>query len=621
MLRENKDKFDLVISDVDMPDMDGFKLLELVGLEMDLPVIMLSAYGDTKLVMKGITHGACDYLLKPVRIEELKNIWQHVVRRKTESKDRNNSNHQDRSRSGNGEAASRISDQHGKLNKKRKDQNEDEDEERDDGHDNEDPSTQKKPRVVWSVELHRKFVAAVNQLGIDKAVPKKILDLMNVDKLTRENVASHLQKYRLYLKRISCVTNQQANIAAALSSTDSLYLHMGSLTGLGNFHNIPGSGHLHNASLRSFPPSGMLGRLNTPAGLGIRGLPSQGMIQLGQAQNSGHNTNDQGKFQSITIAGSSGILQGMPTSLELDQFQSNKGVALNGELPTNFDNTMGLRVSSGFPDTRTIVTNMNNPLLGVGNNPLMIEGQSQEGQIGKVYKNQGTMLGESGISPLPDYARYSDSWSGTVPSSGIQRNSLPLSEDIKQSALLPVRDGIARMAFQMGTTQSDVTSLSSVSIPLQESKADSETQVAPINGNLGQVISSIPQEWDGRKQDTVYHSNVLSSSVNSNIHYNSGMVPLSQNLEPNNTIFRRNVDFDSNGQSNFLDSLSIRHADIVNPTMQTSYLVGQPKLQGSYLSGSAGSLDDLVSSIVKQEQDVARIPEGEFGSSAYSLRT
>lgn len=34
--------------------------------------------------MEGITHGAVDYLLKPVRIEELRNIWQHVLRRNQE---------------------------------------------------------------------------------------------------------------------------------------------------------------------------------------------------------------------------------------------------------------------------------------------------------------------------------------------------------------------------------------------------------------------------------------------------------------------------------------------------------------------------------------------------------
>lgn len=39
------------------------------------------------------------------------------------------------------------------------------------------------------------------QLGVKNAVPKTILQLMNVEGLTRENVASHLQKYRILLKR------------------------------------------------------------------------------------------------------------------------------------------------------------------------------------------------------------------------------------------------------------------------------------------------------------------------------------------------------------------------------------------------------------------------------------
>ncbi len=45
-------------------------------------MIVISADGDTAVVYRGITHGAVDFLIKPVRIEELKNIWQHVVRRK-----------------------------------------------------------------------------------------------------------------------------------------------------------------------------------------------------------------------------------------------------------------------------------------------------------------------------------------------------------------------------------------------------------------------------------------------------------------------------------------------------------------------------------------------------------
>ncbi|KAG2621952.1 hypothetical protein PVAP13_3NG295100 [Panicum virgatum] len=60
----------------------------------------------------------------------------------------------------------------------------------------------KRPRLVWTPQLHKRFVDAVAHLGIKNAMPKTIMQLMSVDGLTRENVASHLQKYRLYHKRM-----------------------------------------------------------------------------------------------------------------------------------------------------------------------------------------------------------------------------------------------------------------------------------------------------------------------------------------------------------------------------------------------------------------------------------
>ncbi|EPS68084.1 golden 2-like protein 2 [Genlisea aurea] len=59
----------------------------------------------------------------------------------------------------------------------------------------------KKLKVDWTPELHRRFVQAVEQLGLEKAVPSRILELMGIDCLTRHNIASHLQKYRSQRRR------------------------------------------------------------------------------------------------------------------------------------------------------------------------------------------------------------------------------------------------------------------------------------------------------------------------------------------------------------------------------------------------------------------------------------
>ncbi|KAJ6828355.1 two-component response regulator-like APRR2 isoform X1 [Iris pallida] len=62
--------------------------------------------------------------------------------------------------------------------------------------------SRKKIKVDWTPELHKKFVQAVEELGVDQAIPSKILELMTVEGLTRHNVASHLQKFRMHRRHI-----------------------------------------------------------------------------------------------------------------------------------------------------------------------------------------------------------------------------------------------------------------------------------------------------------------------------------------------------------------------------------------------------------------------------------
>lgn len=66
------DTFDLVLSDIVMPEMDGLKLLtELRAEDPDVPVIMVTAMHDISIALEAIRAGAYDYILKPFEKDQL----------------------------------------------------------------------------------------------------------------------------------------------------------------------------------------------------------------------------------------------------------------------------------------------------------------------------------------------------------------------------------------------------------------------------------------------------------------------------------------------------------------------------------------------------------------------
>ena len=58
-------QIDLVLLDIEMPDMDGFQTLEEIRKITDVPVIFVTAYKDYKLIKRARQMGVEDYITKP----------------------------------------------------------------------------------------------------------------------------------------------------------------------------------------------------------------------------------------------------------------------------------------------------------------------------------------------------------------------------------------------------------------------------------------------------------------------------------------------------------------------------------------------------------------------------
>ncbi|KAH1224914.1 Two-component response regulator-like APRR3 [Glycine max] len=84
VLEDPENGIDLVLTEVAMPILSGIGLLCKIMSHKTLkniPVIMMSSHDSMGIVFKCLSKGAVDFLVKPIRRNELKNLWQHVWRR------------------------------------------------------------------------------------------------------------------------------------------------------------------------------------------------------------------------------------------------------------------------------------------------------------------------------------------------------------------------------------------------------------------------------------------------------------------------------------------------------------------------------------------------------------
>ncbi|KAI5078563.1 hypothetical protein GOP47_0006234 [Adiantum capillus-veneris] len=85
VLDSSGNEVDLILAEVELPKEKGFKLLKHIVRQEQLqriPVVMMSSQDEMALVVRCLKLGAVDFLLKPLRSNELLNLWTHTWRRR-----------------------------------------------------------------------------------------------------------------------------------------------------------------------------------------------------------------------------------------------------------------------------------------------------------------------------------------------------------------------------------------------------------------------------------------------------------------------------------------------------------------------------------------------------------
>ncbi|KAK4338914.1 hypothetical protein RND71_040376 [Anisodus tanguticus] len=228
MLSKGKEKVDVMIINVNSPDLLSFQLLDQ-AIALDIVSLVVCDEHHKILAKKALDNGAYLYLKKPLHEEIVKYLWQFVLKEKIQKKrakegveeNRHQMNIGDVNDIGNNniieteeqagekdlpnteEQRNNIHEEENdvvpngkyKLRRKRDRKSTKEINERE-SQNSANKVVRRKVCTKWTADLHENFMEAIQRLGEGRCFPKSIRNVMSVPGLTRLQVASHLQKCR-----------------------------------------------------------------------------------------------------------------------------------------------------------------------------------------------------------------------------------------------------------------------------------------------------------------------------------------------------------------------------------------------------------------------------------------
>ncbi|KAF3674707.1 hypothetical protein FXO38_05092 [Capsicum annuum] len=159
LIQEKEDQYDLVIVEVDMPEMDGFTFLKHIIRETDIPIILMSQKANLEMGKRALEGGACFFETKPLRVKDLINVWQHIFHNKVKAmlekvnKRRLTYQEEESFTEQNKRKCRQVN-----MKEKKKEEAE--------VHIN---NLEQKQRLIWTPQLHLKFLKAVDALGGEKS--------------------------------------------------------------------------------------------------------------------------------------------------------------------------------------------------------------------------------------------------------------------------------------------------------------------------------------------------------------------------------------------------------------------------------------------------------------------